>query len=212
MIYSIFAISVIVSQAHAAMVTMDVETDLSTLNYSYGPSRTDAAITELQYIDTFTISEGDSLILNLSFANSERLSILTNNPNYNQSIGVYFYYNGEYTGGSTYYRYSYILFEDVEGNLNDYTEPFYVYGGSPDLWYYADFTDSEFSFSGFNTQTHYYRTDNPFTANQVRLRFTTNNAGGVIDRIPSSVPIPGAVCLLGSGLVGLVGIRKKMKR
>ncbi len=50
------------------------------------------------------------------------------------------------------------------------------------------------------------------TVNGDVLKITDSDGSSVFSRVTSAVPVPAAVWLLGSGLVGLVGLNKKRKR
>ncbi|RJR22835.1 MAG: VPLPA-CTERM sorting domain-containing protein [Nitrospiraceae bacterium] len=59
-------------------------------------------------------------------------------------------------------------------------------------------------------QSLYYYSSNNIVQNGVNIATIRTWANGTTELNPSSVPVPAAVYLLGSGLLGLVGIRRKM--
>jgi len=88
-------------------------------------------------------------------------------------------------------------------------------GGSPVLTFYDDKGDSQVVVTGENPGTIFYGAELSSAITKVQFTMTGSDGDGIyFDSVYSGskavVPIPAAFWLLGSGIVGLFGMRKKM--
>jgi hypothetical protein len=96
-----------------------------------------------------------------------------------------------------------------------YIMDFGTTGGTPVLTFYDDKGDSQIVVAGENPGTIFYGAELSSAITQVQFKMTGSSGDGIyFDSVYSGskavVPIPAAFWLLGSGIVGLIGMRKKM--
>jgi len=96
-----------------------------------------------------------------------------------------------------------------------YIMDFGTAGGSPVLTFYDDKGDSQVVVTGENPGTIFYGAELSSAITKVQFTMTGSDGDGIyFDSVYSGskavVPIPAAFWLLGSGIVGLFGMRKKM--
>jgi hypothetical protein len=214
---TLFAAAFIVGQPHAFIITNTMEIDLGQVSISddsSGGQLIFGAGSTLVGLPPFTAQSGDNLITTISFKDGDRLKII-DGPNTIDDTGpdffesLTFYFTGPNIIGTHSSNTTSVVFSNLQGNLIDLTPGGVSYGVlAQDIS--PDFTDSDISFDGLTMTT----TINTITNGNIYDEFGLwgGRAGGYEVISSNPVPIPGAVWLLGSGLIGIVGIRRKFRK
>ena len=94
-----------------------------------------------------------------------------------------------------------------------FDNPFTVISSGPNYWGYGGYSVSGNDFTGkeFNGILQFQGTYNSFSFDVLQSEFWHGFNLGVTGGAPSPVPEPASIFLLGSGLAGIAGFRKRIK-
>jgi len=208
--------------AQATLITRDVMIDLETDGRIKAFSNQDSWEGIVSIEDT-NFSTGDTLLLNIRFANSKSLELSNSgtNPLNNglelTKLSLLF----ETPNGADYRASGFFTYVGVDGDLLSNPTYWDISGGGGAFrgpFWLLNLTDTSFSYSGINIEINF----DPSSINEDffecrmppcifdRLEWSSSAEDvRIVDAAP--VPEPTTILLLGTGLIGLAGFRRKFK-
>jgi hypothetical protein len=197
-----FVLALGMGQAQAASWTLELTGDMQnagTYNFNSGDRNYSGWSLNLDEFTTFSASQGDQVNATITLNKSVTMPASV----YNTSVELALYGDSNPGYDTSTFSTTTFYYDGTEGST-------FTQGSSSADWLFAGAT--------------LFGPDNSFTFDKILINYSINKIGDGNSLVlthamlttqlqnPAAVPIPAAVWLLGSGLVGLLGFKRKLNK